>query len=85
VCGCLNVYELYCAHKLYSDQSVLDKYGLKENDAILAEEKHMTIYNELTTKYTAKFLAGGAAQNAARGAQVVPPFLETICDHILLT
>lgn len=58
------------AHSPCSDQSVLDKYGLKENDAILAEPKHMEIYDELTTKYTAKFLAGGAAQNAARGAQV---------------
>ena len=54
----------------HSDQAVLDKYNLKENDAILADEKHMSIYDDLTTKYTAKFLAGGAAQNAARGAQV---------------
>ncbi|KAF8533636.1 Ribokinase-like protein [Trichophaea hybrida] len=70
-------YQLFCLGnplldiQATCDQSVLEKYGLKENDAILAEEKHLTIYDELTTKYTAKFLAGGAAQNAARGAQYV--------------
>lgn len=53
-----------------STQELLDKYGLKADDAILAEEKHMGIYDELMNKYNAKFLAGGAAQNAARGAQV---------------
>jgi hypothetical protein len=53
-----------------SDKSILKKYGLKDNDAILAEEKHMPIYEELITQYPAKFLAGGAAQNTARGAQV---------------
>jgi hypothetical protein len=53
-----------------SDKSILEKYGLKDNDAILAEEKHLPIYEELVTKYPAKYLAGGAAQNTARGAQV---------------
>ncbi|TGZ81145.1 Ribokinase-like protein [Ascodesmis nigricans] len=61
-----------------ADQELLDRYGLKENDAILAEEKHLPLYNELTTKYTAKFLAGGAAQNAARGAQYVLPPRSTV-------
>ena len=57
----------------YSDQALLDKYGLKSNDAILAEEKHMPIYDEIT-KLSPRYVAGGAAQNAARGAQVEPPF-----------
>ena len=26
-----------------TDQALLDKYGLKENDAILAEDKHMSM------------------------------------------
>ena len=48
----------------------MQQYGLKANDAILAEEKHMTLYEELMKNRSAKLLAGGAAQNTARGAQV---------------
>lgn len=55
------------------DQALLDKYGLKPDDAILAEEKHLPIYEEITTNYSPKYLAGGAAQNAARGAQYMLP------------
>ena len=53
-----------------SDAALLQKYGLKDNDAILAEEKHMGLYDELL-KLDAKLIAGGAAQNTARGAQVI--------------
>ena len=49
---------------------MLEKYGLKPNDAILAEEKHMGIYEDLLQNRNAKLIAGGAAQNTARGAQV---------------
>lgn len=49
---------------------MLQKYGLKANDAILAEEKHMGIYEDLINNRKAKLIAGGAAQNTARGAQV---------------
>lgn len=52
-----------------SDAALLEKYGLKDNDAILAEEKHMGLYEELMAK-DAKLIPGGAAQNTARGAQV---------------
>lgn len=52
-----------------SDAAMLQKYGLKDNDAILAEEKHMGLYEELMAK-DAKLIPGGAAQNTARGAQV---------------
>jgi hypothetical protein len=51
------------------DAALLEKYGLKDNDAILAEEKHMGLYDELLSR-DAKLIAGGAAQNTARGAQV---------------
>ena len=51
---------------------MLDKYGLKANDAILAEDKHMGLYDELAQR-DAKLIAGGAAQNTARGAAVGPP------------
>ena len=52
---------------------MLEKYGLKPNDAILAEEKHMGLYEDLIQNHDAKLIAGGAAQNTARGAQVRPP------------
>ena len=57
-----------------SDAALLQKYGLKDNDAILAEDKHMDLYGELFQKQDVKLIAGGAAQNTARGAQVQRPF-----------
>jgi adenosine kinase len=54
---------------LHSDAALLEKYSLKANDAILAEEEHMGLYDELLSR-DAKLIAGGAAQNTARGAQV---------------
>lgn len=47
----------------------MKKYNLKPNDAILAEEQHMGLYEELL-KTDAKLIPGGAAQNTARGAAV---------------
>lgn len=55
------------------DQEYLAKYDLKDNDAILAEEKHMPIYQELLAKDDLVLVAGGAAQNTARGAQYILP------------
>ena len=52
---------------------MLDKYGMKPNDTILAEEKHMGIYEDLLSNRDAKLIAGGAAQNTARGAQYMLP------------
>lgn len=47
---------------------LLTKYGLKANDAILAEDKHKQIYTDIL-EYPVVYLAGGAAQNTLRGAQ----------------
>jgi len=57
------------------DGALLKKYDLKANDAILASEdgKHTPIYEELLNEYDAKLIAGGAAQNTARGAQYILP------------
>ncbi|KAK8124912.1 adenosine kinase [Apiospora kogelbergensis] len=55
------------------NEALLEKYGLKANDAILAEEKHKALYEDLLTNYDAKLIAGGAAQNTARGAQYILP------------
>ncbi|CAG8493406.1 14182_t:CDS:2 [Racocetra persica] len=54
-----------------ADETLLKKYGLKANDAILAEEKHMPLYEELVKSYEPHYVAGGAAQNVARGAQYI--------------
>ncbi|KAF2717888.1 Ribokinase-like protein [Polychaeton citri CBS 116435] len=53
------------------DDALLQQYGLKANDAILAEQNHLTLYDELINNRDAKLLAGGAAQNTARGAQYI--------------
>ncbi|XP_054804238.1 adenosine kinase 2-like [Prosopis cineraria] len=51
------------------DDEFLQKYGIKLNDAILAEEKHKPMYEELATKYNVEYIAGGATQNSIRVAQ----------------
>ena len=56
-----------------SDEAMLSQYGLKPNDAILAEDKHMGLYEDLLQNHDAKLIAGGAAQNTTRGAQVLAP------------
>jgi len=55
------------------DEALLQMYGLKANDAILASPKHLGIYDDLLNNYDAKLIAGGAAQNTARGAQYILP------------
>lgn len=55
------------------DKEYLQKYDLKDNDAILAEPKHMDIYNEIIKNEKLILVAGGAAQNTARGAQYILP------------
>mmetsp|Transcript_1611 Transcript_1611/g.2171 ORF Transcript_1611/g.2171 Transcript_1611/m.2171 type:complete len:353 (+) Transcript_1611:106-1164(+) len=50
-------------------QDVLDKYDVKLDSAILAEEKHLPIYQELVEKYSPQYIAGGATQNSIRVAQ----------------
>ena len=53
---------------------LLLKYGLKANDAILAEEKHKSLFKELVSDYKVEYNAAGAAQNTCRGAQwMLPP------------
>jgi len=54
-------------------EELLKKYGLNPNDAILAEEKHGPIYDDLVQNHKVTYVAGGAAQNTARGAAYVLP------------
>ena len=50
-------------------QDMLDKYDVKLDTAILAEDKHQPVYQELVDKYSPSFIAGGATQNSIRVAQ----------------
>ncbi|KAI3648855.1 hypothetical protein MP228_006709 [Amoeboaphelidium protococcarum] len=58
------------------DEAFLSKYGLKANDATLADpEKHKDLYTDLVSTYASKvqYIAGGATQNSIRGAQWMLP------------
>jgi len=51
------------------DADTLTKYGIKGGDAILAEEPHFPLYDELMAKPDVEYIAGGATQNTIRVAQ----------------
>jgi adenosine kinase len=51
------------------DDNLLTKYSLIANNAILAEEKHLPIYQDLIDNYKFDYLPGGATQNSMRVAQ----------------
>ncbi|CAH1451061.1 unnamed protein product [Lactuca virosa] len=51
------------------DQDFLTKYGLNPNNAILAEDKHLPMYDEICSKYNVEYIAGGSTQNTIRVAQ----------------
>jgi len=42
---------------------------LKPGNAILAEPKHLPLYDEIKKNYAVEYIAGGAAQNSMRAAQ----------------
>ncbi|XP_013383354.1 adenosine kinase 2 isoform X2 [Lingula anatina] len=51
------------------DDDFLKKYDLKANDAILAEDKHKPLYQDMLDTYkSVDYIAGGATQNAIRVA-----------------
>lgn len=52
-----------------TSDEVLSKYGLEANNAVLAEEKHMPLYEELSGTDGVTYSAGGATQNSIRVAQ----------------
>lgn len=59
--------------QIRNGEAMLEKYGLKANDAVLADEKQLAIYKDIVDNYDVTYVAGGAAQNAARCAQYVLP------------
>ncbi|XP_036403022.1 adenosine kinase [Megalops cyprinoides] len=51
------------------DKDFLDKYGLKPNDQILAEDKHKALFEEIVKKFKVEYHAGGSTQNSMKIAQ----------------
>jgi len=53
------------------DKAFLDKWGLKENDAILCDDKLLPMFDDLVAscKDQVTYVAGGSAQNTIRVAQ----------------
>ncbi|XP_037760345.1 adenosine kinase isoform X5 [Caretta caretta] len=51
------------------DKDFLDKYGLKPNDQILAEDKHKELFEELVKRFNVEYHAGGSTQNSVKVAQ----------------
>ncbi|XP_011619276.2 adenosine kinase isoform X2 [Takifugu rubripes] len=51
------------------DKDFLDKFGLKPNDQILAEDKHKALFDEIVKKSNVEYHAGGSTQNSVKIAQ----------------
>jgi adenosine kinase len=75
-----NTYPLFCMGnplldiQVKANKELLNKYNLKSNDAILAEETHFSLYEDIVKYDDVVYVAGGASQNTARGAQrLLPP------------
>ncbi|KAJ8248431.1 hypothetical protein GJAV_G00241950 [Gymnothorax javanicus] len=51
------------------DKDFLDKFGLKTNDQILAEDKHKALFEEMVKKFAVEYHAGGSTQNSMKIAQ----------------
>jgi adenosine kinase len=51
------------------DATWLEKYGLAANNACLAEEKHLPLYEELTNVAGVQYIPGGATLNSIRVAR----------------
>uniref|UniRef100_A0A915D1F4 Adenosine kinase n=1 Tax=Ditylenchus dipsaci TaxID=166011 RepID=A0A915D1F4_9BILA len=48
------------------EKDLLDKYEMKENCAILAEDKHLALFEEIVKREGIEYIPGGATQNALR-------------------
>ncbi|KAF3322256.1 Adenosine kinase 2 [Carex littledalei] len=51
------------------DEEFLKKYEILPGNAIIADEKHLPMYDELTARQNVEFIAGGATQNTIKVAQ----------------
>lgn len=53
----------------FSDDSILKKYELQPASAILAEEKHLPLYKDLSESPNVQYIPGGATLNSIRVAK----------------
>ncbi|XP_068610899.1 adenosine kinase-like [Brachionichthys hirsutus] len=60
------------------DKDFLDKFGLKPNDQILADDKHRTLFDEIAKKNKVEYHAGGATQNSVKVAQEAAAFADVL-------
>ncbi|GMT23890.1 hypothetical protein PFISCL1PPCAC_15187, partial [Pristionchus fissidentatus] len=51
------------------EKPFLDKWGLKENDAILCDDSHVAMFEELAKDHKVEYIPGGATQNSLRVCQ----------------
>ncbi|XP_058771143.1 adenosine kinase 2-like [Vicia villosa] len=51
------------------DEEFLKKFDIQLNNAILAEDKHKSMYDEMSAKFNVEYIAGGATQNSIKVAQ----------------
>jgi len=51
------------------DNAFLDKYGLEPDNTILADKRHLSLYQELIEKMPVKFIPGGCTLNTLRVCQ----------------
>lgn len=68
---------------VYDDGSLLKKYDLKSNNAILAEEKHKPLYKDIVDNFDVEYTAGGASQNTARIVQVSVSYLRFVLSLLM--
>jgi len=63
-------------------QKEFDKWGAKPGDAILAAEKHASMYADLIKDYKVEYIAGGATQNSVRVAAALLKNTDISCGYI---
>ena len=51
------------------DDEFMKKYGIKAGNAVLAEDKHLPMYQELADKETVEYIGGGSTLNTVRVCQ----------------
>lgn len=51
---------------------LISRYGLKENNVILAEDIHAQLISDMISMGPVEYCAGGAGLNSLRAAQVRP-------------
>jgi adenosine kinase len=51
------------------DEAFLKKYDLEANNAILADDKHKSMFEDMVANFTVEYVPGGATQNSIRVAQ----------------